>query len=104
MTDLVEIVTRKFLLGGCITTLEMVLTSTTSKIICLGEFRSYFEKYGKVLTSEVMFNRETHKSRGFGFIVFESEKSVDDVCAEREHYIDGKMVDPHSFSLSHSSS
>jgi RNA recognition motif-containing protein len=41
-----------------------------------------------------MFNRETHKSRGFGFIVFESERSVDDVCAEREHFIDGKLVSP----------
>jgi RNA recognition motif-containing protein len=39
-----------------------------------------------------MFNRETHKSRGFGFIVYESEKSVDMVCAEKEHSIDGKVV------------
>ena len=56
------------------------------------EFRSYFEKYGKVLSAEVMFNRETHKSRGFGFIVFESERGVDAVCAQREHTIDGKLV------------
>ena len=39
-----------------------------------------------------MFNRETHKSRGFGFIIFESEDSVDLVCAEKEHSIDGKVV------------
>mmetsp|Transcript_9308 Transcript_9308/g.14021 ORF Transcript_9308/g.14021 Transcript_9308/m.14021 type:complete len:665 (+) Transcript_9308:56-2050(+) len=58
-----------------------------------GEFRNYFEKYGKVLSAEVMFNRETHKSRGFGFIVFESESGVDDVCAVKEHVIDGKMVE-----------
>jgi hypothetical protein len=41
-----------------------------------------------------MFNRETHKSRGFGFIVFELEGSVDGVCAQREHFIDGKLVSP----------
>eukprot|EP00602_Paraphysomonas_sp_CaronLab_P003969 CAMPEP_0185017442 /NCGR_PEP_ID=MMETSP1103-20130426/396_1 /TAXON_ID=36769 /ORGANISM="Paraphysomonas bandaiensis, Strain Caron Lab Isolate" /LENGTH=672 /DNA_ID=CAMNT_0027546861 /DNA_START=81 /DNA_END=2096 /DNA_ORIENTATION=+ len=58
-----------------------------------GEFRNYFEKYGKVLSAEVMFNRETHKSRGFGFIVFESESGVDNVCAVKEHVIDGKMVE-----------
>ena len=57
-----------------------------------GEFRGYFEKYGKVLSAEVMFNRETHKSRGFGFIVFVSERGVDLVCAEKEHSIDGKVV------------
>lgn len=39
-----------------------------------------------------MFNRETHKSRGFGFIVFELERGAEQVCAEREHVIDGKVV------------
>lgn len=56
------------------------------------EFRAYFELYGRVLSAEVMFNRETHKSRGFGFIIFEHESSVDLVCEERDHIIDGKMV------------
>lgn len=57
-----------------------------------GEFRSYFERFGRVITAEVMFNRETHKSRGFGFIVFEQEKSAESVCQQDEHYIDGKLV------------
>lgn len=57
------------------------------------DFRSYFEKYGRVLSAEVMFNRETHKSRGFGFIVFETEHSVDLVCDQEEHIIDGKTVE-----------
>lgn len=39
-----------------------------------------------------MFNRETHKSRGFGFIVFEYEDSAIQVCAEKEHVINGKAV------------
>ena len=39
-----------------------------------GEFRAYFEKYGAVQSAEVMINRETHKSRGFGFIIFEKEE------------------------------
>jgi RNA recognition motif-containing protein len=44
------------------------------------------------MSAEVMFNRETHKSRGFGFIVFELEKGAEQVCAEQEHSIDGKVV------------
>lgn len=57
------------------------------------EFRSYFEQYGRVMSSEVMFNRETHKSRGFGFVVFEQENSAVRVCsAADEHCIDGKVV------------
>ena len=44
------------------------------------------------MSSEVMFNRETHKSRGFGFVVFEQEYSAVKVCATDEHCIDGKVV------------
>lgn len=39
-----------------------------------------------------MFNRETHKSRGFGFIVYELEQSAIKVCDVKEHVIDGKEV------------
>lgn len=43
-----------------------------------------------------MFNRETHKSRGFGFIIFDNEDGVDRVCDQAEHSIHGKAV---SFSM-----
>jgi hypothetical protein len=76
-------------------------------LLISGEFRHYFEQYGKVISAEVMFNRETHKSRGFGFIIFDNEASVDQVCDEREHTIDGKTVSqqlpsPSSLLLPHS--
>lgn len=57
------------------------------------DFKAYFEEYGKVLYGEVMFNRETHKSRGFGFIIFEDEKDVDKVCERSEHIIRGKVAE-----------
>jgi len=57
------------------------------------DFRSYFEKFGRVITAEVMFNRETHKSRGFGFAVFEQERGAELVCEQEEHVIDGKVVE-----------
>lgn len=56
------------------------------------EFRNYFSRYGRVVHAEVMFNRETHKSRGFGFIIFEVEESAIRVCGAKEHIIDGKVV------------
>lgn len=46
-----------------------------------------------MISAEVMFNRETHKSRGFGFIVFEVEEGAERVCAEKEHIINGKIVE-----------
>lgn len=69
-----------------------VLIYTHSFDLFTAEFRAYFERFGRVMSAEVMFNRETHKSRGFGFIVFELEKGAEHVCAEREHIIDGKVV------------
>jgi len=56
------------------------------------DFRGYFERFGRVQSAEVMFNRETHKSRGFGFIIFEMEDSIDAVEAISEHVIDAKVV------------
>jgi RNA recognition motif-containing protein len=56
------------------------------------EFRDYFSRFGKVVYGEVMFNRETHKSRGFGFIVFENAESALRACDVREHILDGKVV------------
>ncbi len=52
-----------------------------------------------MISAEVMFNRETHKSRGFGFIVFEVENSAVKVCNVKEHSIDGKVVSVESFSF-----
>lgn len=57
------------------------------------EFRRYFQQFGKVVSAEVMFNRETNKSRGFGFVIFEHENSVDLVLEESNHVIDGKSVE-----------
>ncbi|CEG50517.1 heterogeneous nuclear ribonucleoprotein [Plasmopara halstedii] len=57
------------------------------------DFKKYFTQYGKVVSAEVMFNRETNKSRGFGFVIFESEASVEMVLQEANHVIDGKSVE-----------
>lgn len=63
------------------------------------EFRQYFEVFGKVVSAEVMFNRETHKSRGFGFVTFEDEASVDNVLQTSQHSIDGKLVSQESHEI-----
>ena len=45
-------------------------------------FRQYFEKYGPVDDAVVMYDQHNHRPRGFGFITFVDEKSVDAVFAE----------------------
>jgi RNA recognition motif-containing protein len=37
------------------------------------ELKAEFEKYGKVISARVVTDRETRKSRGFGFVEMENE-------------------------------
>ena len=56
--------------------------------------RKYFEKYGEVINAEVVYNRNTKTSRGFGFVVFRDPASVDKVLSESTmHNIDGRQVE-----------
>ena len=58
------------------------------------EFKKYFEKFGKIDDCVVMFDRNTGKPRGFGFITFSSEESVNAVItSKQEHQLRGKWVD-----------
>jgi len=60
--------------------------------IFIEDFRQYFEQYGRILSAEVMYNRETRKSRGFGFVIFDSEDSIKLAIENDEHIINGKVV------------
>lgn len=54
---------------------------------------NYFSKYGKVLDVNVMVDPVTKKSRGFGFLTFETEDAVDSVCSEHYVVISNKKVE-----------
>ena len=51
-------------------TLPIIFISVTDE-----EFREFFEQFGTLIDSVVMFDRETRRSRGFGFVTFEEEVS-----------------------------
>jgi hypothetical protein len=40
------------------------------------EFRKFFQQFGEVMDSVVMYDRETRRSRGFGFVTFEDPESA----------------------------
>lgn len=56
------------------------------------EFGDYFSQYGIVKDAVVMVDRNTGSSRGFGFVTFEKEDSVEMVM-KLEHEIMGKYVE-----------
>ncbi|XWS36680.1 hypothetical protein CRYUN_Cryun20dG0106100 [Craigia yunnanensis] len=67
--------TKKIFVGG-------IPTSVTED-----ELKNFFSKYGKVVEHEIIRDHATKRSRGFGFIVFDSEKVVDNMLAN------GNMID-----------
>jgi RNA recognition motif-containing protein len=58
------------------------------------EFRNYFEGFGDIEDSVIMVDKETGKSRGFGFVTFDSEDAVEKVINKYyDNKIGGKWVE-----------
>ncbi|KAF8404841.1 hypothetical protein HHK36_009730 [Tetracentron sinense] len=57
------------------------------------EFKSYFEKFGRITDVVVMYDSATHRPRGFGFITFDSEDAVENVTQKSFHELNNKLVE-----------
>lgn len=64
--------------------------------------REYFSQFGKVVDATVMLDRETGRSKGFGFVSFENA-DVQPLLGFGNLEIDGKLVSPRLRSLVHTS-
>lgn len=58
----------------------------------MAEFRKYFETFGGVVDAVVMFDRQTQRSRGFGFVTFQEDAVIHEIMMG-SHEINGKMVE-----------
>ncbi|PIA51700.1 hypothetical protein AQUCO_01100519v1 [Aquilegia coerulea] len=65
-----DIKTKKIFVGGIPTS------------VAEDEFKDFFAKYGEVKEHMIMRDHATNRSRGFGFITFETEESVDDLLSK----------------------
>lgn len=62
------------------------------------ELREYFSTYGKVVEHQIMLDHKTGRSRGFGFVTFESEDAVEKIFADGQmHELGGKQVSTYGF-------
>ncbi|PPS09227.1 hypothetical protein GOBAR_AA11418 [Gossypium barbadense] len=77
----VEIGKRKIFVGG-------LPRSITDE-----EFKGYFEKFGSIVDAVVIHDKETKRSRGFGFVTYEAEESANLVLRTNFHLLNNKRVE-----------
>ncbi|KAF8048637.1 hypothetical protein N665_2449s0006 [Sinapis alba] len=51
------------------------------------ELKDFFAKYGTIVEHQIIRDHETNRSRGFGFVIFDSEEVVDELLSK------GNMID-----------
>ncbi|KAI3755655.1 hypothetical protein L1987_55460 [Smallanthus sonchifolius] len=73
--------TRKIFVGG--------LASTVTE----SDFKRYFEQFGAITDAVVMYDHNTQRPRGFGFITYDSEDAIENVLLKTFHELNGKMVE-----------
>ncbi|KAF8094236.1 hypothetical protein N665_0367s0021 [Sinapis alba] len=73
--------TRKIFVGG--------LPSSVTE----SDFKTYFEQFGTTTDVVVMYDHNTQRPRGFGFITYDSEEAVERVLLKTFHELNGKMVE-----------
>ncbi|CAN6479071.1 unnamed protein product [Victoria cruziana] len=73
--------TKKVFVGG--------LASTVTE----NDFKNYFDQFGTITDVVVMYDHNTQRPRGFGFITYDSEDAVDRVLLKTFHELNGKMVE-----------
>lgn len=62
--------------------------------VTLEEFKEYFAQFGEIEDSVVMFDKQTRRPRGFGFVTFTEESAIDGVLQNyNNNLLKGKWIE-----------
>ena len=74
-----------------LTELNKIFVGGLAPTVTVAEFKEYFENYGAVVDAVVMFDRQTQRSRGFGFVTFQDDSVVQNVLMGT-HELNGTLA------------
>ncbi|CCF57161.1 hypothetical protein KAFR_0C01680 [Kazachstania africana CBS 2517] len=57
------------------------------------EFEEFFSQYGNIIDAQLMLDKDTGRSRGFGFVTYDSPDAVDRVCQSKYIEFKGKQIE-----------
>ncbi|OIW02379.1 hypothetical protein TanjilG_04972 [Lupinus angustifolius] len=63
------------------------------------EMRKYFEQFGDILEAVIITDKNTGKSKGYGFVTFRDHESARRACADPNPVIDGRRANCNIASL-----
>lgn len=56
------------------------------------QLKVYFKDFGRVVNANVIHDKKTGLSRGYGFVSFNSLKSVEKIENEQKHLLEGNYL------------
>ncbi|CAL4125421.1 unnamed protein product [Meganyctiphanes norvegica] len=57
------------------------------------QLKQYFGKYGEIESLALMYDNNTRRSKGWGFITFRESATIDAILADRPHRIDDRVLE-----------
>ncbi|XP_037807100.1 28 kDa ribonucleoprotein, chloroplastic [Lucilia sericata] len=56
------------------------------------QLKVYFKDFGRVINANVIFDKKTGMSRGYGFVTVNSLKAVEKIENEQKHVLEGNYL------------
>ncbi|XP_055636833.1 SRA stem-loop-interacting RNA-binding protein, mitochondrial-like [Toxorhynchites rutilus septentrionalis] len=56
------------------------------------ELRNYFAQFGRIAWSQVIFDRKTGLSKGYGFIVFQKRSALENLEKKQKHVLEQSTI------------
>lgn len=56
------------------------------------QLKGYFKEFGRVINANVVFDKKTGLSRGYGFVTLTSLKTVQAIENEQKHSLEGNYL------------